>query len=53
MDLLIGCNQSGITRGRQCAGRTRLHTFTTGNAGGVSHLIVQIEHDLRLPPRNA
>ena len=52
VDLPVGVGDAGLLvvehHGRhQRAGRAGLHAFAAGDAGGLAHRIVEVEHDLR------
>jgi hypothetical protein len=51
--LLVGRHEIGVLRRRERARRARLHAFAARDARRGAHRIVEIEHDLRMPPRNA
>src|SRR6266404_786125 len=49
--LLVGIGDAGLVlvqhhRGHQRAGRASLHAFATGDAGRLTHGVVEVEHDL-------
>src|SRR5207247_4929718 len=45
-DFPVGFEQADSARRHKRAGRTRLHTFSAGNTGALTHRIVEIENDL-------
>ena len=52
VDLAVGIGDAGLLlvehhRRHQRAGRAGLHAFAAGDAGGLAHRIVEVEHDLR------
>ncbi len=45
---LVRLDLADFARGHQSARRAGLHAFAAGDAGGIAHGIVEIEHDLRM-----
>ena len=48
LHLPVGHRQADVAGRHERAGRARLHALAAGDAGGVAHRIVEVEHDLRL-----
>src|ERR1700722_15299877 len=46
LDGLVGYGQGHLARRHQCAGRARLHALAAADAGGGTHGIIHVEHDL-------
>ena len=47
-DGLVHRDQIGVVRRRQRTGGARLHAFAAGDAGGYTHRVGEVEHDLRV-----
>ncbi len=48
MHRLVGLHHPHAARRHQCPGGAGLHALAAGDAGGITHRVVEIEHDLRV-----